>query len=128
MDLCVTCNEEVESSHPAMECNICEKWEHMACVKERDRPDDALYGALVKCPTSRSILYVCSPCRKLGSIAKRFACHELELARVTNDLSRERLASAHEIVASKQIRTVVHGIGATKGRKCHINCKGARIV
>ena len=36
MDLCATCNEEVESVHKAMECNICEKWEHTECMKERN--------------------------------------------------------------------------------------------
>ena len=100
MDPCVTCEEEVENSHKAMECSICEKWEHIQCVKERDRPDEQLYEALVRCPTSRSILYVCSPCRKNGSIAKRLACNELEFACVKSDLSRvteERLASARQI-------------------------------
>ena len=96
----MTCEEEVENSHKAMECSICEKWEHIQCVKERDRPDEQLYEAPVRCPTSRSILYVCSPCRKNGSIAKRLACNELEFARVKSDLSRvteERLASARQI-------------------------------
>ena len=54
----------------------------------------------MRCLTGRSILYVCSPCHKKGSIAKRFACNELELACVTGDLSRvkdERLASMHQI-------------------------------
>ena len=100
MDPCVTCNEEVSNSHKAMECNICERWEHMDCVKEHDRPDEQLYEALVRYPTSRSILYVCSPCHKKGSIAKRFAYNELELAHVTGDLSRvtnERLASVRQI-------------------------------
>ena len=43
---------------------------------------------------------MCSPCRKKGSIAKRFACNELELAHVTGDLScvtDERLASTRQI-------------------------------
>ena len=72
----------------------------MACVKERDRPDEGLYEALVRWPTSRSILYVCSPCRKMGSVAKRFACNELELTRAQSELSHatdERLASVRQI-------------------------------
>ena len=40
MDLSVTCKEEVGNSHKAMECNIGERWEHMDCVKERDRSDE----------------------------------------------------------------------------------------
>ena len=43
---------------------------------------------------------MCLLCRKKGSIAKRFACNELELAYVTGDLSRvtdERLVSACQI-------------------------------
>ena len=77
MDPCVICNNEVGNADKAMECSICERWEHITCVKRRDRPDDELYEAMVRCLTSRSILYVCSPCRKMGSIAKRFACNDL---------------------------------------------------
>ena len=47
MDPCVTCNEEVESSHKAMEYNIGERWEYVECVKEHDRLDEQLYKALV---------------------------------------------------------------------------------
>ena len=95
----MTCDCEVASTHKAMECDMCEKWEHMACVKERDRLEEELYDALVRC-RSKSLLYVCSQCRKKGSIAKRFVCNELELARVQGELSRatdERLASARQI-------------------------------
>ena len=40
----------------------------------------------MRCPTSSSILYLWSPFCKNGSIAKRFAYNELELAHVTGDL------------------------------------------
>ena len=68
-------------------------------MKELYQPDKQLYEALVRCPTSRSILYECSLCCKKGFIVKRFACNELELAHVTGDLSRvtdEWLASMHQ--------------------------------
>ena len=71
---------------------------HMDCVRECDQPDEQLYEALVRCPTSRSILYVCSPCCNKGSIVKRFACNELELTSITGDLSHvmdKLLASVH---------------------------------
>ena len=46
------------------------------------------------------MLYVCLPYHKKGSIAKRFACNELQLACVAGDLSHvtdERLPSARHI-------------------------------
>ena len=53
----------------------------------------------MRCPTSSSKLYLCSLFCKNGSIAKRFACNELELAHVTGDLPcvmDEWLASVHQ--------------------------------
>ena len=59
-----------------------------------------VYAALVRCRTSRLVLYVCSPCRKLRSIAKRFACNDLVLSCAKSELSRvinERLSSTYQI-------------------------------
>ena len=65
----------------------------------------------MRCLASRSILYVCSPCRKKGSIVKRFACNELELVCVTGDLSHvtdEWLASARQIESQGNEITRLH--------------------
>ena len=88
MDPCVTCKKEVESDHKAIECDLCEEWEHVVCVKEFDRPSEELYEALVRCRGSKAIQYVCSRCRKKGSVPKRFLEKELELIRISNELAR----------------------------------------
>ena len=70
MDNCVTCKEVVSVEQDAMECDFCDSWEHVTCIRECDRVDHELYEALMK-SRSKNILYMCSKCRKLGSIAKR---------------------------------------------------------
>lgn len=89
MDTCTTCKKEVSSEHQAMECDFCDSWEHVTCVRESDRVDQELYHALMK-SRSKNILYICSRCRKLGSIAKRICKLEADCERLTS----ERLASA----------------------------------
>ena len=100
MDPCVTCKKEVESDHQSMECDFCEEWEHMECVKERDRPTEELYQALVRCRGSKVIQYVCSRCRKKGSVSKIMLEKDYELARVSDELARAtdaKLASARQL-------------------------------
>jgi len=72
-----------------MECNLCDSWEHVSCIRECDRVDTQLYEALMK-SRSKNVLYVCSKCRKLGSIGKRIRKLESDCER----LASERLASA----------------------------------
>ena len=85
----MTCKEAVAQEHPAMECDLCDSWENVACVRECDRVDTQLYEALMK-SRSKNILYVCSHCRKLGSIAKCICKLESDC----EHLMSERLASA----------------------------------
>jgi len=91
-DPCVTCRRPVKEDEAALACDLCEKWEHVACIRQCDKLSDALYTALVGC-RSKALLYVCSVCRRGGSVAKRLLQHEVEKARA----DRERLASAREI-------------------------------
>ena len=102
MDPCVTCKEEVESDHQAMECDYCEQWEHVECVKERDRPTEELYQALVRCRGSKVIQYVCSRCRKKGSVSRIMLDKEYELTRVSDELARAadaKLPNARQLEA-----------------------------
>ena len=87
MDLCATCKNVVEVEHRAMECDLCEQWEHLCCVKGCDRPSDESYEALMKSRGSKAIQYMCTRCRKKGSVSKRILEKELELTRVSNDLA-----------------------------------------
>lgn len=89
MDPCVSCKAEVEEAHQALSCDICNKWEHVGCVRQADRPSEALYTALVECQ-SKALLYVCSCCRRQGPVPQRLFQLDMERARA-ND---ERLASA----------------------------------
>ena len=90
MDLCGMCKKEVAELDHAMECDLCEVWEHIACLQEADRPDEELYQALVR-SWSKNIVYVhvCSGCRKRGSISKCLCKLEME----SEYLASEQLAS-----------------------------------
>ena len=88
-DQCVTCGKTVEEAEDALSCDLCSQWEHVCCVRQRERPSEALYQALVHCNT-KSLMYVCSCCRRQGPVAQRLFQYEKEAARA-ND---ERLASA----------------------------------
>ena len=92
MDQCSTCGKTVGETQEALSCDFCSKWEHVCCVRQRERPSEALYQALIKC-NIKCIMYICSCCRRQGSIAQRLFQYEQQLARA-ND---ERLASARLI-------------------------------
>ena len=87
---CVMCRQQVEGTETAMECDLCERWEHMACIRQSDKLSEALYTALVGC-YSKAIMYVCFGCHRKGSVAKRLLHHEVECAHA----NEEQLASAH---------------------------------
>ena len=76
----------------AILCDLCEEWEHVACIRQSDRPSEALYEAMVSCRT-RALVFSCTVCRKEGSIVKRIMKHEYERARAED----ERLASARAL-------------------------------
>lgn len=89
---CVSCKKDVAVEDRAILCDLCEGWEHVACMRQSDRPSEALYEAMVSCRT-KALLFSCAACRKEGSIVKRLLKHELESARAED----ERLASARAL-------------------------------
>ena len=90
MDQCATCGKIVGETQDAMSCELCSKWEHVCCVRQRERPSKALYQALVDCNT-RCLMYVYSCCQRQGPVAQRLFQYEKETAHANN----ERLASVH---------------------------------
>ena len=90
-DTCGICGDEVGQEQKAMQCDMCETWEHVTCVRVPDRVDDILYEAITKC-RSKAIVYCCISCRKGGSLIKRMNKLESECALI----SEQRLASARE--------------------------------
>lgn len=91
-DQCVSCDEEVTSNNKAILCDLCESWEHMVCIRQSDRPTEALYDALVSC-RSKAIVFICTKCRKRGSIVKRLMQHVYDCTRAED----EWLASARQL-------------------------------
>ena len=44
------------------QCDFCECWEHLDCVREVTRPSDKIYVAMTTCSV-KCILYYCSHCQ-----------------------------------------------------------------
>ena len=56
---CWSCKEEVIEDNKTMQCDFCESWEHVRCLRGPDKFDDALYDALTN-SRSKALLYVCT--------------------------------------------------------------------
>ena len=67
---CVSCKNNVGVEDKAILCDLCEQWEHVACMKQSDRPSEALYEAMVSC-RSKALLFSCTACQKEESIVKQ---------------------------------------------------------
>jgi len=58
---CSTCSETVEMDEKAIQCDFCEKWEHLEYVREADRPSEEIYVVMAACSV-KCIMYCCSRC------------------------------------------------------------------
>ena len=91
VDTCGICRNTVEQEDKAMQCDMCEQWEHVMYVRVPDRVEDSLYEALTKC-RSKAIMFCCVSCRKGVSLIKRMNKLETECALI----SEQQLASTHK--------------------------------
>ena len=80
---CVMCKNPTADDDKAMACDVCDKWEHVGCLRHRVKLSTELHvcEALKEC-RSRAILYVCTQCRAKGSIIKRLHEYEVDSAHV----------------------------------------------
>ena len=77
MEQCVVYKKNIEDKEQALECDLCNQWEHVSCVWSVDRPSKVMYEALTE-NRSKAILYVRSRCRKQDSVSKCLCKFELE--------------------------------------------------
>ena len=87
---CVMCRKTEEEAQDSLSCDFCSQWEHVCCVRQRERLSEALYQAIVHCNT-KSLMYVCSCFQRQGPVAQRLFQYEKETAYANN----EWLASMH---------------------------------
>ena len=50
-DLCVACQQPVGDSDQSLECDLCDRWELVACARQCDRLSEELYATSVGCRT-----------------------------------------------------------------------------
>ena len=83
----------------ALQCNICECWEHLQCIKVCDRPTMQCYNALTESPC-KSIVFTCSRCRRKGTLVRRIFQSEvaLESTQVQRDVYERLLREKQQQV------------------------------
>jgi len=102
----VICNKDVGNTDKAFQCEVCEDWEHVDCIRECERPDSTLYEALVRCHTE-CLSFICIRCRKKGSLVKQFMKCEYELAQARYEqLASARLLDESEMRAQTSEQTI----------------------
>ena len=56
-DACVTCGEEVKEDNEALQCDLCEVWEHLKCIKVCIRPSHECYVAITQ-SVCKSLVFI----------------------------------------------------------------------
>ena len=64
----------------------------MSCVRQSERPSEALYEVMVSC-CSKAIVFACTSCRKHSSIVKRLIQHEYKSAHAEDEWLASTLKS-----------------------------------
>jgi len=80
-DACVTCGKEVKEEDKALQCDLCEMWEHLKCIKVCDRPSHECYAALSQ-SVCKSLFFYCTKCRRKCTLAQRLLHAEVSLKSV----------------------------------------------
>jgi len=76
-DQCITCEVDVKNEDQALQCDLCEGWEHIR-LRLCDRPSQACYDALTQTPC-KSLLFTCSWCKRKGTLARHLMHAEFTL-------------------------------------------------
>ena len=101
-DTCGTCGYAVEPEQPALECNVCQRWEHVECLCQPDKIDEKLYAAFMASP-SKALVFYCTTCRHRGCIVK-------QLYKMQSDLAvaqEQRLASVCAVDEARDLIAVL---------------------
>ena len=92
---CITCGVDVKDEDQALQCDLCEGWEHINCIRMCDRPSQACYNALTQTPC-KSLLFTCSRCKRKGTLAR---C--LMHAQLTFDSAQVQKGLYEQLLADK---------------------------
>jgi len=104
-DVCGTCESKAEHDQHRLQCDFCETWKQVKCIRRPDMIPDSLYAALLE---SRSKA-CCTTCRRKGSVVKKL--YKLKSDLVVAD--EQRLASVRAV---EEARDNVRDLKADKER------------
>ena len=104
---CVICKRDVGDADKAFQCELCDNWEHVDCIRGCERPDGTLYEVLVRYRT-KCVSFICTYCHKKGSLSKQFMKCEHEIAHAHDErLASERLLEQSEARVQASEQTII---------------------
>ena len=68
----------VKEEDGALQCDLCEVWERLRCIKVCDRPSHECYSVLIQ-SVSKALLFVCTKCGRKSTLARQLLHAELAL-------------------------------------------------
>ena len=84
--------EEVKEEDETLQCDLCEMWKHLKCIKVCDRLSHECYVALTQ-SICKLLFFNCTKCRRKGTLARRLLHAEVLLK-----YEKERLESQLDVV------------------------------
>ena len=75
--LCSLRNEDIHNDDKAMNCDLCDTWEHQDCIRRVDHLSEEFHCSITFC-ISKSIVFMWTACKHKGSLNKRMFKYELE--------------------------------------------------
>ena len=101
-DTCRTCEYAMEPEQSTLECNVCQRWEHVEYLRRPDKIDERLYAAFMASP-SKALLFCCMTCLCKGCIVKQLYKMQFDLAVA----QEQRLASVYTADEARDLIAVL---------------------
>ena len=75
--LCSLCSKEVHNNDKALNCDLCDTWEHQDCISQVDHQSEVVCHSIALC-SGKSIVFVWTASKHKGSFDKKLFKYELE--------------------------------------------------
>ena len=74
--LCSLCNEDIHNDDKALNCDLCDTWQHQDCIRQVDHLSEELHCSITFC-ISKRIVFVWTARKHKGSLNK--GCSNMNL-------------------------------------------------
>ena len=100
----ISVEPELDQDQHVLQCDFCETWEHVECIRWSDRISGELYDMLVE-NRSKALLFCCTTCRRKGSIVN-------QLHKLRSDVTIEDGQQLASVRAVNEAREIVRSLRA----------------